>query len=77
METCFVDDALCIGVGPGKRAAWTGSDNIARARRILALLIFFGLMSLVAVQSLRLEPPECGPFTIGQSAIGGCDWIGR
>jgi hypothetical protein len=66
-EACFVD-APCIGVGPGSPEF--------RAY-ILALLIFLGLMSLAAVQSYRFEHRECGPFTIGRSAIGGCDWIGR
>jgi len=61
-----------IGVGSAKRAA---SPKV-RAWR-LAVLMFLGLICLAAVQSYRLEGrDECGPFTIGRSAIGGCDWIG-
>ena len=60
-----------------QRVAKTESDNIARAGRILALLIVLGLISLAAVLADRLEVRKCGPFTIGRSAIGSCDWIGR
>ena len=69
---------------PAKEASFvdTASDSIARfpplrAKRILVLLFFLGLMSFAAVQSYRLNYRECGSFTIGQSAIGGCDWIAR
>lgn len=75
-EIGFINYARCTSVSAGKRAAWTGNHNIARARRILVFLIFLGLISFAAVQSNRLDYRECGPFTIGQSAIGGCDWIG-
>jgi hypothetical protein len=43
---------------------------------ILALLVFIGVFSLVALRSDRAEQPQCGGFTIGVSAIGGCDRIG-
>jgi hypothetical protein len=57
---------------------WDDNTLVAglRAWCILVLLIYLGLMSLAAVQSLLLEQPKCGPFTIGQSATGTCDWIG-
>jgi hypothetical protein len=42
---------------------------------VLALLLTVGLMTLVAVQSLRKPPEPCKPFTIGQSALGSCDWV--
>ena len=76
-EMSFIDYAQCTSASAGKRAAWTWNDNIDRANRILVLLIFFGLIAFVAMQSKRTNYRECGPFTIGQSAIGSCDWIGR
>jgi hypothetical protein len=52
-------------------------DAVLRAWCMVVLLIYLGLMTLAAVQTLRLEEPrECGPFTIGQSRLGGCDWLG-
>jgi hypothetical protein len=39
-------------------------------------LFLVGLFSIAAVQSCQLERRECGPFVIGQSAIGSCDYIG-
>jgi hypothetical protein len=54
-------------------------DDFVRAERragvILALLFLFGLIAFVAAQSLRVEQSQCKPFTIGLSAIGGCDWL--
>jgi hypothetical protein len=48
-----------------------------RAWCMVVLLIYLGLMTLAAEQTLRLEQPrECGPFIIGQSSLGGCDWLG-
>ena len=51
------------------------------ARDIFAMLLFFGLASFTVVQSNRSNETdrsrECKPFTIGSSAIGGCDWIGK
>jgi hypothetical protein len=40
---------------------------------VIAVLLTVGLMTLVAVQTLRKPPDACKPFTIGQSAIGSCD----
>ncbi len=58
-----------------------GAPAIADAKRraaliMIAVLIAVGLMTLAAVQSNRLTPERCKAFTIGQSAIGSCDWIG-
>lgn len=39
-------------------------------------LFLAGLFSIAAVQSCQLERRDCGPFTIGQSAIGSCEYIG-
>jgi hypothetical protein len=67
--------AMNIAAG---RSLASDDDFVSAERRavgILALLFFFGLIAFAAVQSLRLEQPQCKPFTIGQSAIGGCDWI--
>jgi hypothetical protein len=37
----------------------------------VVLLIYLGLMTLAAVQTVRLEPPrECGPFILGKSHPG-------
>jgi hypothetical protein len=49
--------------------------------KISTLLLFFGLLPASVGQSGRSpetdRPGECGTFTIGVSAIGGCDGIGR
>jgi hypothetical protein len=50
--------------------------RLLRARYILAILLALGLVSLAAVSDRTEHPDECGPFSIGQSAIGGCDRIG-
>lgn len=48
-----------------------------RARQILAMLLALGLISLAAVLSqAQPDGPSCRGFTIGVSAIGGCDGIG-
>jgi len=40
-------------------------------------LIVVGLVSVAAVAECQRERPKlCGPFAIGQSAVGGCDYIG-
>jgi hypothetical protein len=41
---------------------------------LVVILIFVGVMSFAAVL-YRAEEPQCGPFTIGVSAVSGCDWI--
>lgn len=43
--------------------------------RLFRFLFLVGLFSLAAVQSCSLERLECGPFTIGRSAVGSCDYI--
>jgi hypothetical protein len=43
---------------------------------VLALLVFIGVFSMVALRSDRANQPQCGGFTIGVSVIGGCDRIG-
>jgi hypothetical protein len=43
---------------------------------VLVLLVFFGVFSMVALRSDRDDQPQCGGFTVGVSAIGGCDRIG-
>lgn len=54
-------------------AAWTLS---ARQRELLIRCLFFvGLISIAAVHSGQMERRDCGPFTIGQSAVGSCDYI--
>jgi hypothetical protein len=63
---------------PTRSPAWgEGTQNVLRAWCLVVLLIYLGLMTLAAVQSLSPEQrQECGPFTIGRSAIGSCDWLG-
>jgi len=36
--------------------------------------VTLGTLSFAAVKDVR-EPDQCGPFTIGKSALGGCDWL--
>ena len=48
-----------------------------RAWYILAILLFSGALSFAAAQlSDRPEPGVCGAFTLGRSAVGGCDGLG-
>jgi hypothetical protein len=50
--------------------------NLAKARKRLAVLALLGILSFAAVSDQSQErPPECGPFTIGVSPLGGCDWL--
>jgi len=44
--------------------------------RLLTLLAVLGLWLSRGVQSSGLDQSECGAFTIGASAIGGCDGFG-
>jgi hypothetical protein len=37
-------------------------------------MLALGLLSLAAASD-RTERNECGPFTFGKSAFGGCDWF--
>lgn len=49
---------------------------INRKAALIAVLVTVGLMTFVAVLSLRdSRENACKPFTIGQSALGSCDWI--
>jgi hypothetical protein len=64
---------------PTRSPLWDDGTQSAvlRAWCSVVLLIYLGVMTLAAVQSLQLQQRrECGPFIIGKSAIGGCDWIG-
>ena len=47
----------------------------ARRKHLTWCLFLAGLFSIAAVQSCQLERRKCGPFAIGQSAIGSCDYI--
>ena len=49
--------------------------NVASAARRLLVLMFLGLVSfaLISDQPQRNEQEKCGPFTLGLSALGGCD----
>jgi hypothetical protein len=51
----------------------------ARAWRTLAVLALLGIVSFAAVSDQpsadRGQRRECGPFIIGQSLLGGCDWL--
>jgi hypothetical protein len=52
--------------------------NIRRSQFVLAVLILVGLVSFASVRAFETDDQrDCGPFTIGKSAIGGCDGIGR
>jgi hypothetical protein len=41
---------------------------------LILVLLFVGVISFAVVLN-RAEQHQCGPFTIGVSPIGGCDWI--
>jgi hypothetical protein len=56
----------------------TRSPPMLLRRAIVLWLLFMvtALLFVVVVLSLGAETPQnCGPFTIGVSAIGGCDRI--
>jgi hypothetical protein len=47
-----------------------------KAWRALALLLFLGNLSFAAVSDqARDETTRCGPFTLDQSRLDGCDWL--
>lgn len=46
----------------------------AAARRLLFIFAMLGLLSLAA-SAERVERERCGPFTLGVSALGGCDYL--
>ena len=60
---------------PGAREVYLPRIPWLRAL-VLALLVFIGVFSMVALRSDRADQPQCGGFAIGVSAIGGCDRIG-
>jgi hypothetical protein len=66
-----------VGVGPIGAAAGASAGDLATKKRLFGifLLILLGV-SFVATWLLREEPVKCGPFTIGEAAIGGCDGLG-
>ena len=49
------------------------------AWRTLAVLALLGFVSLAAVSDQpaadRDQRRACGPFILGQSLLGGCDWL--
>ena len=51
----------------------------ATAWRTLAVLALLGLVSFAAVSDQapadRDQRRACGPFIVGQSLLGGCDWL--
>ena len=53
--------------------------NVLRAWRTLAVLSLLGLISFATVSDQprgdRGNRRECGPFILGQSLLGGCDWL--
>jgi hypothetical protein len=49
--------------------------RVARAWRTLAVLALLGILSVAAVSDQTGERRECGPFTVGVSPAGGCDWV--
>jgi hypothetical protein len=64
-----------VSLAPDINPPVTAVTSPSLAARIITVLLLLGMISFAAVQSHGVEPPECGPVTIGQSAIGGCDWI--
>jgi hypothetical protein len=53
--------------------------KVVRAWRTLAVLSLLGLISFAAVSDQpsgdQGNRRECGPFILGQSLLGGCDWL--
>ena len=52
----------------------------ARARSLAIIALALGMLSFAGVAEYRWKHHDedkdlCKPFTIGQSTIGGCDWI--
>jgi hypothetical protein len=67
-------------VSAAPTGTWWYDDTlnaVIRAWLLVIFLICLGMMTLAAVQSLQVEQQrKCGPFIIGKSVIGGCDWLG-
>jgi hypothetical protein len=57
-------------VAPGRAGL-----NLARSWRALAVLLLLGILSFAAVSDQSGERRPCGPFTVGVSPVGGCDWV--
>ena len=49
--------------------------KVAKAWRSLAVLLLLGILSFAAVSDQSDERRECGPFTLGVSPLGACDWL--
>ena len=53
--------------------------KVARAWRTLAVLALPGIVTFAAVSDQpsedRGQRRECGPLILGQSLLGGCDWL--
>jgi hypothetical protein len=47
----------------------------SKAWRTLAILLLLGILSFVATSDQPKERRECGPFILGRSLLGGCDWL--
>lgn len=66
---------------PSNTNTWT-SDALGQ-RRSRRMILFWTIAVCAAVAGgaaltlITNEPDDCGAFTIGKSAIGGCDRIGR
>jgi hypothetical protein len=64
--------AMSVAIPANHGALWSLNK---RRDRLLMELVLAGLLSIAAVRSCEVERRPCGPFTIGKSAIGGCDYI--
>jgi hypothetical protein len=49
--------------------------KLTKAWRTLAVLLLLGILSFVSTSDQPDERRECGPFILGQSSLGGCDWL--
>lgn len=74
--------AIQIDIGPFAKMVAITPDLVpidharstAVARKLLLILMMLGLLSL-ASSAERIERDRCGPFTLGVSALGGCDYL--
>lgn len=64
--------SMSVAAPASRKAIWLLNE---RCRHFVMYLFLFGLFSLALVRSCEIERAPCGPFTIGVSAIGGCDYI--
>jgi hypothetical protein len=66
----------CGAVAVARAPEWPWLADVGRAWCVLLLLIFLGLCLFTAVGQLTKEAPrQCGPFALGVSKIGGCDYL--